>query len=86
MSREVYFDLYNEMATNQVAGWNYDAYGSPQFFLYLLRRHVVTGAFCHPKYGGNVGAAGWPTSQKGIPCRRRVQGSRARRYSNGSGP
>ena len=59
MSREVYFDLYNEMATNQVAGWNYDAYGSPQFFLYLLRRHVVTGAFCHPKYGGNVGAAGW---------------------------
>ncbi|MBL8292259.1 MAG: hypothetical protein JNN08_10510, partial [Bryobacterales bacterium] len=27
--------------------------------LYLLRRHVVTGAFCHPKYGGNAGAAGW---------------------------
>ncbi len=59
MSREIYFDLYNEMASNQVAGWDYDAYGSPQFFLYLLRRHVVTGAFCHPKYGGNAGAAGW---------------------------
>jgi Gluconate 2-dehydrogenase subunit 3 len=59
MSREIYFDLYNEMATNQVAGWDYSQYSSPQFFLYLLRRHVVTGAFCHPKYGGNAGAAGW---------------------------
>ena len=34
-------------------------YGSPRFFLSLLRRHVYTGAFCHPKYGGNSGAAGW---------------------------
>lgn len=59
MSREIYFDLYNEMAANQVAGWDYSQYASPQFFLYLLRRHVVTGAFCHPKYGGNAGAAGW---------------------------
>jgi hypothetical protein len=59
MSREIYFDLYNEMASNQVAGWDYSAYGNPQFFLYMLRRHVVTGAFCHPKYGGNAGAAGW---------------------------
>jgi hypothetical protein len=59
MSREIYFDLYNEMATNKVAGWDYSQYSSPQFFLYLFRRHVVTGAFCHPKYGGNAGAAGW---------------------------
>jgi Gluconate 2-dehydrogenase subunit 3 len=59
VSREIYFDLYNEMAKNQVAGWDYGQYSSPQFFLYLLRRHVVTGAFCHPKYGGNAGAAGW---------------------------
>jgi len=59
MSRETYFDLYNDMATNQVPGWDYDSYSSPQFFLYLLRRHVVTGAFCHPKYGGNAAAAGW---------------------------
>ena len=59
MSREIYFDLYNEMATNQVAGWDYSQYSSPRFFLCLLRRHVVTGAFCHPKYGGNAGAAGW---------------------------
>jgi hypothetical protein len=59
MSRDYYFDLYNNMASNQVAGWDYSAYSSPQYFLYLLRRHVVTGAFCHPKYGGNAGAAGW---------------------------
>jgi Gluconate 2-dehydrogenase subunit 3 len=59
MSRDYYFDLYNDMAKNQVAGWDYSAYSSPQYFLYLLRRHVVTGAFCHPKYGGNAGAAGW---------------------------
>jgi hypothetical protein len=59
MSREIYSALYDEMATNQVAGWDYNLYGSPQYFLYLLRRHVVAGAFCHPKYGGNAGAAGW---------------------------
>ena len=59
MSRDFYFDLYNDMASNTVAGWDYSAYSSPQYFLYLLRRHTVTGAFCHPKYGGNAGAAGW---------------------------
>ncbi len=59
MSRNIYFGLYGEMASNTVAGWDYDAYSSPQYFLYLLRRHAVTGAFCHPKYGGNAGAAGW---------------------------
>ena len=59
MSREIYFDLYNEMATDKVAGWDYGQYSSPKSFLYLLRRHVVSGAFCHPKYGGNAGAAGW---------------------------
>src|SRR5262249_24768560 len=59
MSRNTYFSLYDEMASNNVAGWDTAAYSSPQFFLYLLRRHVVSGAFCHPKYGGNAGAAGW---------------------------
>ncbi len=59
MTRDMYFNLYNEMATNQVGGWDYSQYASPQYFLYLLRRHVLTGAFCHPKYGGNAGAAGW---------------------------
>lgn len=59
MSRNEYIALYNDIASNTVAGWDYQAYSSPQYFLYLLRRHAVTGAFCHPKYGGNVGAAGW---------------------------
>jgi hypothetical protein len=59
ISGEYYSELYDEMATDKVQGWDYALYGSPRYFLYLLRRHVVTGAFCHPKYGGNAGAIGW---------------------------
>jgi hypothetical protein len=51
--------LYNEMAADKVAGWDTTAYGSPAFFLQLLRRHTYMGAFSHPKYGGNAAAAGW---------------------------
>ena len=60
-SREVYLALYNAMAdqSKELFGWNYDAYQSPRYFLQLLRRHTYTGAFSHPKYGGNVGAMGW---------------------------
>jgi hypothetical protein len=59
MPNEVYDDLYAEMATNNVAGWDYTVYGDPAFFLKILRRHAYEGAFSHPKYGGNAGAAGW---------------------------
>ena len=59
MSKEIYIDLYNEMANNNVAGWDYELYNSPQYFLELLRRHSFTGAFAHPKYGGNAGASAW---------------------------
>jgi Gluconate 2-dehydrogenase subunit 3 len=59
MNRELYVDLYNEMASNNVNGWNYEWYHDPRYFLQLLRRHTYTGAFAHPKYGGNVGGAGW---------------------------
>ncbi|WNR42700.1 gluconate 2-dehydrogenase subunit 3 family protein [Paenibacillus roseipurpureus] len=59
MSREVYVDLYNEMAQGNVDGWDYARYGDPKFFLQLVRRHTIIGAFAHPKYGGNIGAAGW---------------------------
>lgn len=59
MSRELYVDLYNEMTLDKVNGWDSGKYGSPLFFLQLLRRHTYTGAFSHPKYGGNIGAAGW---------------------------
>lgn len=60
-SREVYLDLYNAMANTSVEllGWDYGAYQNPRYFLQILRRHTYTGAFAHPKYGGNVGAMGW---------------------------
>lgn len=51
--------LYNEMADGNVAGWDYNKYNNPRHFLKTLRRHSITGAFCHPRHGGNVGGAGW---------------------------
>ena len=60
MPVSMYEDLYNQMAQDSgVQGWDYSRYGSPRYFLQLLRRHTYTGAFSHPKYGGNAGAAGW---------------------------
>ncbi len=65
LSKEFFNDLYNDMVrdpgnpANRIDGWDYGAYGSPPFFLNILRRHAVMGAFAHPKYAGNVGAAGW---------------------------
>jgi hypothetical protein len=58
-SDEVFDGLYAEMASDNVNGWDTSAYGSPAYFLKMLRRHTFTGAFSHPKYGGNSGAAGW---------------------------
>jgi len=59
MTSETFEDLYNQMANDDVPGWDKNRYGSPRFFLYLLRRHTICGAFSHPKYGGNTGGAGW---------------------------
>jgi hypothetical protein len=65
LSKEYFNDLYNDMANdpsnpaNRIEGWDYGLYSNPPFFLYILRRHAVTAAFSHPKYAGNVGAAGW---------------------------
>lgn len=61
---EDYIQLYEAMAAsrpkdNSIPGWDYNEYDNPAYFLYLLRRHAVTAAFSHPKYAGNVGAAGW---------------------------
>ncbi|HEX2058976.1 MAG TPA: gluconate 2-dehydrogenase subunit 3 family protein [Actinomycetota bacterium] len=56
---DAYKDLYDEMATNSVAGWDTARYADPRFFLLLLRRHAMTGAFVHPKAGGNSGSVGW---------------------------
>ncbi len=65
LSKEYFNDLYDDMAkdpsnpANRIDGWDYGQYANPPFFLYILRRHAVTAAFAHPKYAGNVGAAGW---------------------------
>lgn len=60
MPVSLYDDLYNQMAQDSgVQYWDYSRYSSPRYFLQLLRRHTYTGAFSHPKYGGNAGAAGW---------------------------
>jgi hypothetical protein len=59
VSKEEFNKLYTEMASGKVEGWDYSAYQSPDYFLKLLRRHSYTGAFSHPRHGGNVGAAGW---------------------------
>ncbi len=57
--RETYDDLFTAMGLGKVDGWDYGRYQDPAYFLKLLRRHTYTGAFCHPRQGGNVGAAGW---------------------------
>lgn len=59
MPKDMFVDIYQEMASGSVAGWDYSRYSNPKFFLQLLRRHTFTGAFAHPKYGGNSGASGW---------------------------
>lgn len=59
LAKGMYVTLYNEMASGQVPGWDYNAYNNPLYFLQLLRRHAALGAFSHPKYGGNSGGAGW---------------------------
>jgi hypothetical protein len=59
LASDVYADLHEELKSDRVDGWDYGRYGSPRFFLLLLRRHAMTGAFVHPKAGGNSGAAGW---------------------------
>lgn len=53
--KTVYLALYAEMAADFVPGWDTNAYGSPAYFLGLLRRHAWTGTFAHPRYGGNGG-------------------------------
>ena len=56
---EFYVDLYGQMESDRVDGWDTSRYGSPRFFILLLRRHAMTGAFVHPRRGGNSGTAGW---------------------------
>lgn len=59
LPREMYAELYQQMAVGDVPGWDFGRYGNPRYFLQLLRRHTLTGAFSHPRYGGNAMALGW---------------------------
>jgi hypothetical protein len=62
MPAAMYDSLFADLAADDghsLQGWDYSRYASPRYFLTLLRRHAYTGAFAHPKYGGNAGAAGW---------------------------
>jgi hypothetical protein len=54
-----YVDLYDQLGTGQIDGWDYQRYDNPPYFLQMLRRHTWLGAFGHPRYGGNAAAAGW---------------------------
>jgi hypothetical protein len=58
----IFEELYDQMSRadqTPIPGWDYSLYQKPRSFLELLRRHTYTGAFCHPKYGGNIDGAGW---------------------------
>ncbi|MBY0278683.1 gluconate 2-dehydrogenase subunit 3 family protein [Candidatus Binatia bacterium] len=57
--KESFIDLYGQLASGSIDGWDYASYREPQYFLKLLRRHTYTGAFSHPRHGGNVGAVAW---------------------------
>jgi hypothetical protein len=63
MPESSYVRLYEEMASASPPlfqdGWDQNKYHDPTHFLYLLRRHAITGAFSHPKYGGNPGGMSW---------------------------
>jgi hypothetical protein len=58
-----YERLYEEMTNKSNAlfedGWDKNRYEDPLHFIRLLRRHAITGAFSHPKYGGNAGGMAW---------------------------
>ena len=68
LERENYVRLFDQMASfkdgpgdQQLVndGWDRKRYDNPADFLRLLRRHAWTGAFSHPKYGGNPGGMAW---------------------------
>jgi hypothetical protein len=67
IAMEFYTELYDQMASGNPPGWDFSRYKNPRFFLQLLRRHTYTGAFSHPKYGGNAGAAGWAYLAANLP-------------------
>lgn len=63
LDERAFTSLYEEMARNDDAlvrdGWDRSRYDNPAYFLWLLRRHAWTGAFSHPRWGGNPGGLAW---------------------------
>jgi hypothetical protein len=63
LSDPSYKSLFDDMKDKSPSlledGWELSVYDNPGYFLYVLRRHTWTGAFSHPKYGGNPGGLGW---------------------------
>ena len=57
--KKLFDDMKNKSVDLFRDGWDRNAYNDPGYFLYVLRRHTWTGAFSHPKYGGNPGGLGW---------------------------
>ena len=57
--KKLFDDMKNGADALFQDGWNRATYNNPSYFLYILRRHTWTGAFSHPKYGGNPGGLGW---------------------------
>jgi hypothetical protein len=59
----IYVGLYTEMADGVPSlfqdGWDAARYSNPADFLLVLRRHAITGAFAHPKWGGNPRGMAW---------------------------
>jgi hypothetical protein len=80
---EMINDLYNQMAdeSTPIPDWDYSQYGNPTYFLKLLRRHCITGAFCHPRYGGNIGGTGWNYLKEKF-CRQDENGKPVESYFN----
>lgn len=62
VSDELFAQFYDQVANSGnvlVPDWDYSSYSNPIYFFGLLRRHAITGAFSHPRYGGNIAGAGW---------------------------
>jgi hypothetical protein len=67
MDKKMFIELYDQMAAGTVPGWDTSRYSSPSYFLKLLRRHTFTGAFSHPRHGGNSGAYAWDYLKERFP-------------------
>lgn len=59
MDDTFYQRIYQIMNKKDFTIWNKDIYEDPSYFLKVLRRHIITATFSHPKHGGNTNALGW---------------------------